>query len=195
MFRSIIACLIPLALATATCHAGWLLQSSHTDTSATPNCCGSVSIFSANYSGVGNPQWLGARFSVIRNAHVSAIGGVIEQLDGPGEIFGTIVRLDGPNGLPLGTPFVGTELKYITVLRPLVSGSSSVWLGGTFQASRSWSHSRDGSHRCAFMHQGRNSGNHQPGQPRPVDAASEVARQSPRVAMYFHALQMPVPVS
>ena len=78
------------------------------------HCCGSVSIFSGNYSPLGNPQWLGARFSLSAPAHVDGIGADFSYFEGT--IFGAIVSLDNAGALPEGNPFTSTNvLAEITI--------------------------------------------------------------------------------
>ena len=47
--------------------------------------------------GLGGLQWIGARFSVTQSVHVDHIGA---NLEGASTIFGAIVPLSGPDGLP-----------------------------------------------------------------------------------------------
>jgi hypothetical protein len=52
-------------------------------------------------AGVGGLQWVGARFSLTRPVQVDHIGA---NLEGASTIFGAIVPLSGPGGLPLLPP-------------------------------------------------------------------------------------------
>jgi len=81
-----------------------------------PNCCGFVSIFSGNYSGTNNPQWLGAAFTITSPTDVTGIGGLIGLTEG--QLFGAIVNL-GSNGLPSGSPFAPGKLVFETLLSKL----------------------------------------------------------------------------
>ncbi|WP_296595488.1 PEPxxWA-CTERM sorting domain-containing protein [Phenylobacterium sp.] len=75
---------------------------------------GSVSIFSGDYNDVlGNPQWLGVRFTLDAAAHVTAIGAAFDYVEG--SLFGAIVALPDGLLLPTGTPFDdGEVLGYTT---------------------------------------------------------------------------------
>lgn len=79
-----------------------------------PNCCGYPSIFSENYSGVGNPQWLGVRFNLTQETHVTGIGGLL-GIDF-GQLFATVVQLSSPTALPTGDPFALGTVKFAATL-------------------------------------------------------------------------------
>src|SRR5262249_45437507 len=51
-------------------------------------------------AGVGFLQWIGARFTVAQAVHLDHIGANIQSVGPPSTIFGAIVPLSGPGGLP-----------------------------------------------------------------------------------------------
>lgn len=59
-------------------------------------------------------QFLGARFYVPTTVQVTAIGGHLVQFPGGGSLFGAIVPLSGPMGLPTGSPFDGSVVASTT---------------------------------------------------------------------------------
>lgn len=65
---------------------------------------------------LGSFQYLGARLFVENTTEVTSIGG---HLYGDGRMFGAVVRLNGPHGLPRGAPFDDAELvRAITFVAP-----------------------------------------------------------------------------
>jgi len=60
-------------------------------------------------------QFLGGRFFVEEPTAVTAIGG---HMDGGGLLFGVIVRLEGPEALPVGSPFIDEEVVLVKTFAP-----------------------------------------------------------------------------
>lgn len=87
-----------------------------------PNCCGYTSIFSGDFSSSGNPQWLGVRFSLNDQTHVTGIGGLVGVSQG--SLFAAVVRLSGPAALPSGSPFDTSDLQFLSPLTGVPSGDN-----------------------------------------------------------------------
>jgi len=92
---------------TGTSEAGVLFQTQENPDHS--HCCGSASIFSGNYSSLGNPQWIGARFTLDNYAHIDGIGADFDYVEGT--IFGAIVSLDAADALPEGNPFTTSNVE------------------------------------------------------------------------------------
>jgi hypothetical protein len=68
-------------------------------------------------------QSLGSRFSVDEMTQVTGIRGHLGGSPQGGDIFGAIVALDGPAGLPVGDPFDAEELLAWTTFEPTFPSS------------------------------------------------------------------------
>ncbi len=79
-------------------------------------------------------QYLGARFYLDTDVRITAIGGHVVGFGNPqmsGQLFGAIVPLSGPAGLPTGSPFDSITLASVVFRGPYPSGDVLVPLVAT----------------------------------------------------------------
>jgi len=72
--------------------------------------------------GLGETQFLGSRFSTDQQVNITAVGGHLVE-GTAGNLFGAIIRLTGPGGVPQGSPFSGSEVVASTVFDPCSSST------------------------------------------------------------------------